>query len=67
MQSYTNPPLKNCRAKLPHYSSLPSVLGVLGEEADLGKEFGKNKVCGGLIYTPMPVAMCTPLLPHALV
>jgi hypothetical protein len=37
---------------------LQSALGVLGQGADPGKEFGKNKVCGGLIYTPAPVATC---------
>jgi hypothetical protein len=61
MQLHTNPPpQKSCRAKLLHHSSLQSALGVLGQEADLGKEFGKNKVCGGLIYTPMLVAACAP-------
>jgi hypothetical protein len=60
--NYTQPPPpKSCRAKLPHHSSLQSVLGVLGYGADPGKEFGKNKVCRGLIYTRALVAMCTPL------
>jgi hypothetical protein len=29
---------------------------MLGQGADPGKEFGKNKVCGGLIYTTTLVA-----------
>jgi hypothetical protein len=49
MPLYTNPPPKIYRA-------LQSVLGVLGQGVDLGKQFGKNKVCWGLIYTPVPIA-----------
>jgi hypothetical protein len=33
---------------------------VLGQGVDPGREFGKHKVCGGLIYTPAPVAACAP-------
>jgi hypothetical protein len=32
----------------------------MGQGANPDKDFGINKVCGGLIYTPMPVAACAP-------
>ena len=63
IQFHTNPLSKSCRAKLPYHSSLQSALGVLGQGADLGKEFGKKKACGGLIYTLAPVVVCTRIVP----
>jgi hypothetical protein len=31
---------------------------MLGQGIDLNRKFGKHKVCGGLIYTPVPVVAC---------